>query len=164
MKTYIGTTRQIYKEFTEDNKAGQYDLQKTYKCEIKELKGGKTEAQRARYWALVREMANLVKESQWYIHNRNLYDLGIAEKDGNGEDMVMLLDEDYDYQHDYIHHLKDTPKRIKLQDGSIKRIFIVLKRSEDFTTEEYSNLIETMINNIIQDGLDNEIDVNFVGE
>lgn len=162
MKTYIGTTRQIYKDFTEDNKSGQYDLEKQYVCEVKELKG-KSDAQRSRYWATIREVAKLVNESQWYVHNKQLYDLGITEKDGNGEDMVMLLDKDYDYMRDYSHHLKDTPNLIKLQDGSLKRIYLVLKSSEEFSAEEYSRLIETLINNIIQDGLDNEIDINFIG-
>lgn len=162
MKTYIGTTRQIYKEFIDDNKKGQYDLEKTYKCEIKDLKGDKTEAQRSRYWVMVREVAKLVKESPWYIHNRNLRDLGIIEKDEKGEEMYMLLDKDYNFERDYSHHLKDTQTYIKMQDGSIKRLFLVLKDSEDFTTDEYSQLIDMCISNIQQDGLDNEIDTNYM--
>ena len=163
MKTYIGTPREIYKQYTKDCQTKQYNLEKQYKCEIKELKGGKTEAQRSRYWALVREYARLMNVSQWLIHNHNLYDLGIAETDAKGEEMIMLLDKDYDYEHDYSHHLKDTHNLWQMKDGTIKREYIVLKSSEDFTTDEYSRLIEMCISNIQQDSLNNEIDINYMG-
>ena len=42
--------------------------------------------------------------------------------------------------------------------------FYRLKSSEDLTTTEYARLIQILINNIIQDGLDNEINVDNVGE
>lgn len=167
MKTYIGTTRQIYKEFTEDNKTGQYDLKKKYICEIKEFKGGKTDEQRALYWATLREYSKLlqrsgVKINDDMLHKIQLEELSILKTDSNGDFSFKLLKPNTDFKTYKDCHIKPTDSIVKDKNGNYMRVFVELKSSEDFTTEEYSRLIENLQNNIIQDGLDNEIDVNFV--
>ena len=163
MKTYIGKPAEINKQFAKECNAGVFKLNKEYVCEVKEIKGGKTDAQRSRYWAMAREYARLLKVGQSEIHNIQLAELGIIARDNDGTPMTQLHKPDYNWQKDYYRHLKPTGTIIKTQNGEELRIFYVLKNSEDFTTEEYSQLIETIINNIIQDGLDNEIDINYMG-
>ena len=163
MKTYIGTTKEIYKEFVKDNQNKVYKQDKKYVCEIKELKGNKTDEQRSRYWCLVREYSKKVQVGQSEIHNIQLAELGILAKDNEGVPITQMHRPDYNWQKDYYRHLKPTGTILKDKNGGEMRVYYVLKNSEDFTTEEYSRLIETIINNIIQDGLDNEIDVNFMG-
>ena len=163
MKTYIGTPKQINKEFVSDVMSKVIREDKKYVAEVKELKGGKTDEQRARYWSMVRQYAKAVKVGQSEIHNIQLAELGIISKDRDGTYETELHKPDYNWQKDYINHLKPTGTIYKAPNGEKLRVFYKMKNSEDFTTEEYSRLIDTIINNIIQDGLDNVIDVNYVG-
>lgn len=163
MKTYIGTPKQINKEFISDVMSKVIHKDKKYVVEVKELKGCKNEEQRSRYWIMVRQYAKAVKVGQSEIHNIQLAELGILQKDIQGSYITELHKPDYNWQKDYYNHLKPTGTIIKDNKGNELRVFYRLKNSEDFTTEEYSRLIDTIINNIIQDGLDNVIDVNYVG-
>lgn len=168
MKTYIGTTREIFRDFTNDNKLGQYNLDKKYMCEVKEFRGGKTDEQRALYWATLREYSKLLQRSGIKItddmlHKIQLEELSIFKTDSNGDYSFKLLKPNTDYKTYKDCHIKPTDSIVKDKNGNDMRVYVELKSSEDFTTEEYSRLIEILQNNIIQDGLDNEIDVNFMG-
>lgn len=159
MKTYIGKPMEINKQFARECNAGVFKSDKEYICEIKEIKSGKTDKQRSRYWCMVRKYAELARVGQSEIHNIQLAELGILAKDNEGVPITQMHRPDYNWQKDYYRHLKPTGTILKDKNGGEMRVFYVLKNSEDFTTEEYSRLIETIINNIIQDGLDNEIDI-----
>ena len=161
MKTYIGTPKEINSQFIADVKGNIVKTNKKYICEIKELKKGKTDEQRARYWAMVRQYAKAVKVGQSEIHNIQLAELGILQKDIQGSYVIEMHKPDYDWKKDYYSHLKPTGTLIKDKKGNELRVFYKLKNSEDFTTDEYCQLIDTITNNIIQDGLDNVIDINF---
>lgn len=164
MRTYIGTPKQINKEFCEECKAGGYKLDKKYVCEIKELRGGKTEEQRARYWATLREYTKLkqlsgIDTTEDEEHKEILADLKIYATDSNGDIKYILLRPGTDYKKYMDCHICPTSGRVVNKDGESKQIFIQLKRSEEFNTEEYSRLIERLNSIIIQEGLENEINI-----
>lgn len=161
MKTYIGNPKEINTQFIEDVKNNIIDKNKKYIVEIKKLKDGKTSEQRARYWVMLRQYAKAVGVGQSEIHNIQLAELGIISKDKDGTYETELHKPDYKWEKDYKNHLKPTGTIIQSPNGQELRVFYKMKNSEDFTTEEYSNLIETIINNIIQDGLDNVININY---
>jgi len=162
MKTYVGTPKEINNQFVGEVKAKLYNLEKCYECTIKEVKGNKTAEQRAKYWATCREYASKVGVSEYEIHNINLAELGIRELDADGNEIIELHDRDYNWKRDYYNHIQPSDEGLKTENG-IMRIFYRLKSSEDLTTPEYARLIQILINNIIQDGLDNEINVDNVG-
>lgn len=152
MKTYIGTTKQIYKEFVSDNQAGEYKKDKKYICEIKECTN-KTEAelrrieQNNKYWTLLRQFAEWGGIGYTEMHNRLLGEYAPFVTLANGEIMTKNLPEDYPYLNEKFIHLSPSGEVVE-ENGKKFMKFNVLKNSRDMTMKEFNRLLDGLINEI----------------
>ena len=158
-----GTIKEIGNKIYELYKEGKFNKEKNYQCEIKQHKENKTERQRSYYWATLREYALACREPQEVIHNKILGNLGYVltrTRIIKGEEKVIFekvyRPPEYNYLKSNI-HLKPTGK--KNEDGYLE--YYVLQNSENFTTQQYSELIDFLHNEIIDTGYDDRININF---
>ena len=161
---YVGKANDIGNQYFREYKEGRYKKDKIYKMEVKELKGDKSEKQRNMYWTCLRQYALALREPQTKIHNQNLSRLGYIKTESkvvNGEvvakPILRYMKKGWDYENSPLHFLPTG----KEKDGEDE--YYVLQSSEDFDTQQYSELIDYLINEIIDNGYDDRVNINWEG-
>lgn len=117
---------------------------KTYVAEIKEKRARRSLDANAYYFQLARKCAEKMNISLTELHNRNLADLGIPWRNSDDEIHWMLQkDNDFWLKQKEI-HLCPTDKT-EVRNGVVYRWFFLLKPSHLFDTKEMSALIDYMV-------------------
>lgn len=160
----IGFVKDIFNEIWKLYNEGQFKKDKKYLVEINEYKGSKTEEQLKMYNATLREIQKVMfpytGQTRDRLHNAFLNDLGILETK-DGEPIVIKISADYDYMKDSEFHLKSIRTFIDT-DGKEKRECYVLKESKNFTTEQFSQLIDALVQFVEDNELQDKIDTRYL--
>lgn len=110
----------------------------------------------AYYWVLLTKLARVHGWTNDEAHNRLLRRYGQIERvDGNL--IAVYLPDTEETENDVLskveYHLKPLPKTVVTRDGEIKRVYILLRGSSTYNTEEMARLIS----GLIEDCRDSEI-------
>lgn len=122
--------------------------EKELAIEIKEEKRKRSLDANAYYWVLVSKIADRLRESKSFIHNRMLRRYG-QPQDYDGQIIYLVIAETERAQKqvdedEYI-HLKPTAE-VKLgKDGRMYRTYILLKGSHEYDTREMTVLIDGVV-------------------
>lgn len=119
----------------------------------------RTLTQNAYYWALIGKTARKLRISTTELHNRMLRDVSdlIAETFGGKKAFLLLPDTDETerkaLQSETI-HIKPTAQTKVLADGLTYRTYVLLKGSHDMTTDEFSALVDRLIVEAKEQGIE----------
>lgn len=111
--------------------------------EVKEHKERRTLSQNAYYWKLITEVAKKQRHSVPYVHNTELRAARYAR--WFNDELVLVSIPDTDEAEAQImeqmeYHLAPTNRR----EGD-KRIYVMLRGSSEFNTQEFSHLLDLLI-------------------
>ena len=148
----IGTPSQI---ITAMVKQVSVNADKLY--EIKEHKEKRTLTQNAYYWVLLGKVAKALRMSNTELHNRMLRSFSTPELFGGKAARTLLPDtqltEDKTLASETV-HLKPTSQTVTLADGITYRTYILLKGSSAMTTDEMSALVDGLVQEAKQLGIE----------
>lgn len=110
----------------------------------------------AYYWVLLTKLARVHGWTNDEAHNRLLRRYGQIER-ADGNLIAVYLPDTEETENDVLskveYHLKPLPKTVVTHDGEIKRVYILLRGSSTYNTEEMAHLIS----GLIQDCRDSDI-------
>ena len=110
----------------------------------------------AYYWVLLTKLARVHGWTNDEAHNRLLRRYGQIER-ADGNLIAVYLPDTEETENDVLskveYHLKPLPKTVVTRDGEIKRVYILLRGSSTYNTEEMAHLIS----GLIQDCRDSDI-------
>lgn len=110
----------------------------------------------AYYWVLLTKLAKVHGWTNDEAHNRLLRRYGQIER-ADGNLIAVYLPDTEETENDVLskveYHLKPLPKTVVTHDGEIKRVYILLRGSSTYNTEEMAHLIS----GLIQDCRDSDI-------
>lgn len=108
------------------------------------------------YWVLLTKLARVHGWTNDEAHNRLLRRYGQIER-ADGNLIAVYLPDTEETENDVLskveYHLKPLPKTVVTRDGEIKRVYILLRGSSTYNTEEMAQLIS----GLIQDCRDSDI-------
>lgn len=116
--------------------------------DLKEHKTKRTLSQNAYYWVLLGQTANALKMPHAELHNRMLRQAAPVEVFGGKVAYVVLPDTDETEEkalRSETVHLRPTQQTKVLGDGMRYRTYNLLKGSSDMTTEEMTALLDRLI-------------------
>lgn len=127
--------------------------------DIKEHREKRTLTQNAYYWALLGKMARTLRVSTTELHNRMLRDCSdlIAETFGGKKAYLLLPDTEETEKKALASetvHIKPTAQTKTLADGIRYRTYVLLKGSHDMTVDEFSALLDNLIEEAKQLGIE----------
>lgn len=125
--------------------------------DLTEHKEKRTRSQNAYYWALLGQVARKLKVTTTELHNRMLRDASVPEVFGGKVARSLLPDNEETEQkalRSETLHLKPTSQTTVLRDGVTYRTYVLLKGSHDMTTDEMSALLDNLINEAKQIGVE----------
>lgn len=128
-----------------------------YTVEIKEFRKKRSLDQNALYWKILGEFAGAMKMSNAEAHNRMLRDYGQLKRYGDKIGLVVLPDtEEIERQtlEDMTEHLKPTSQVKEGNDGRMYRTYMMLKGSSSYDTAEMTRLLDGLIEECRQIGID----------
>lgn len=133
-------------------------LSKTEKISVKAAKYREKRSLTANgyYWVLVSKIADALRISKSYCHNQMLRAYGQPELFDGQILYVFLADTDnMERQVDESEtiHLKPTSKVMQGKKGEMLRMYITLKGSHDYNTEEMSILIDGVVQEAERQGI-----------
>lgn len=124
----------------------QCGIEKVYDIEAKEHKSGRSLDANSYYWKLVGEFAKWARKSNAYIHNDMLAHYGLPLEGAE----VWLPDApeaEFRAMEAQAYHLSPTDVCEEI-DGIMKRRWHLMKPSHEMTTDEFSRLIDGIIQTI----------------
>lgn len=127
--------------------------------DVTEHKEKRSLSQNAYYWALLGKTARKLKMTTTELHNRMLRDCSdlIAECFGGKKAFLLLPDTDETekkaLQSETV-HIKPTAQTKVLADGLTYRTYVLLKGSHDMTTDEMSALLDHLIEEAKEQGIE----------
>lgn len=130
---------------------------KTYTVEIKEYRKKRSLDQNALYWRVLTDFSKAMNISNARAHNLLLRRYGQLERYGDKLVYVILPDtEESEKKADEAetYHLKPTSQVKPGKDGQNYRTWILLRGSSTYTTEEMSRLIDGLLDECRQIGLE----------
>lgn len=131
------------------------DSSKRY--DIKEHRDKRSLTQNAYYWVLLGKVAGKLRLPKPEVHNRMLRDFGqILIVDGQAA-RVVLPDTDAAEKRALSMetvHLKPTSQVCQFGDGKMYRTYVIMRGSHDYTTEEMTHLLDGMIEEAKQQGIE----------
>lgn len=130
---------------------------KPYTVEIKEFRKKRTLDQNALYWSVLTQFARAMRMSNAEAHNRMLRDYGTVKRFGDKVAYVVLPDTDEVERQTLeaeTEHLKPTSQVKAGNDGMNYRTYMMLKGSSSYDTAEMTRLIDGLIDECEQVGLD----------
>lgn len=138
-------------------KAVQSNPEKLY--EVKEYRKKRTLTQNAYYWALIGKTARALRMSTTELHNRMLRDVSdlIAEEFGGKKAFLLLPDTEETERKALASetvHIKPTAQTKVLADGVTYRTYVLLKGSHDMKTDEMGALLDRLIAEAKQQGIE----------
>lgn len=142
------------------------DASEFVKCEkldirLKQHKDKRSLDANAYYWVLLTKLAKIHEWTNNEAHNRLLRRYGQIERvDGNL--IAIYLPDTEETEKDVLdkveYHLAPLPKTVVTRDGEIKRVYILLRGSSTYNTEEMAQLINGLIQDCRESGMpDSEI-------
>lgn len=150
----IGTAEKVIEAMVQ---AVRNDPDKLY--EVKEYRKKRTLTQNAYYWALIGKTARALRMSTTELHNRMLRDVSdlIAEEFG-GKKAYLLLPDTEETERKALAsetvHIKPTAQTRVLADGVTYRTYVLLKGSHDMKTDEMGALLDRLIVEAKQQGIE----------
>ena len=130
---------------------------KPYTVEIKEFRKKRSLDQNALYWKILTQFAEAMGMSNAEAHNRMLRDFGQIKRYGEKIGLVVLPDtEEIERQtlEDTTEHLKPTSQVKEGKDGLMYRTYMMLKGSSCYDTAEMTRLLDGLIEECRQIGID----------
>lgn len=130
---------------------------KPYTVEIKEYRKKRSLDQNALYWSVLTQFARAMRMSNAEAHNRMLRDYGQVKRFGDKVAYVVLPDTDEVEQQTLeaeTEHLKPTSQVKEGKDGQTYRTYMMLKGSSSYDTSEMTQLIDGLIDECEQVGLE----------
>lgn len=125
--------------------------------ELKEHKGKRTLTQNAYYWSLIGKTARALRITNTELHNRMLRDVADVET-FSGKKAVILLPDNEDTERKALRsetvHLKPTGYTQTEKDGTTYRAYHLLKGSSAMNTEEMGALLDNLITEAKQVGVE----------
>lgn len=128
-----------------------------YTVEIKEYHPKRSLDQNALYWSVLTQFARVMRMSNAEAHNRMLRDYGTLKRFGDEIAFVFLPDTDEVERQtleDETEHLKPTSQVQVGNDGAVYRTYIMIKGSSSYDTSEMTRLIDGLIDECEQVGLE----------
>ena len=125
--------------------------------EIKEHKEKKSLSQNAYYWTLLSALARKLRISNARFHNLLLRDCACPNIVGGKIAMQTIpdtIEAEIDVLEATTYHLKPTSGVITGNDGETYRWYIVLRGSSTFDAEEMSHLLDRLIDECKQQGIE----------
>lgn len=127
--------------------------------DLTEHKAKRTLSQNAYYWALLGQTARKLRMPTTELHNRMLRDVSdlIAETFGGKKAFLLLPDTDETEEkalRSETIHIKPTAQTKVLADGITYRTYVLLKGSHDMTTDEFSALVDRLIIEAKEQGIE----------
>lgn len=130
---------------------------KAYTVEIKEYRKKRSLDQNSLYWAVLTQFARTMRMSNAEAHNQMLRDYGQLAFFGGKVVYVILPDTDEVERQTLeaeTEHLKPTSSTRYGKDGVTYRTYMLLRGSSTYTTEEMSRLLNGLLEECRQIGLD----------
>lgn len=128
-----------------------------YTVEIKEYRKKRSLDQNALYWGVLTQFAQAMHMSNSEAHNRMLRDYGTLKRWGDKLGYVVLPDTDEVERQtleDETEHLKPTSQVKEGYDGQMYRTYMVLKGSSSYDTAEMTRLLDGLIAECKEIGID----------
>lgn len=130
---------------------------KNKKWVLKEYREKRSLSQNSCYWALCGKVARKVRISTARLHNMLLRDLGLPEYVGDRLIPVYLPDTDEGETaalEAMTYHIRPTSEVKVGKDGTVYRCYVMLRGSHTFNTAEMSALLDLMIQEARQQGIE----------
>lgn len=130
---------------------------KPYTIEIKEYRKKRSLDQNSLYWSVLTQFARAMRMSNAEAHNRMLRDYGQIKRFGDKIAYVVLPDTDEVERQTLeaeTEHLKPTSQVKEGKDGQNYRTYMMLKGSSSYDTAEMTRLIDGLIDECENVGLD----------
>ena len=124
------------------------DPTKEWECVVREKRNRRGLNANAYYWQLVGKLAKWSGKSEIYIHNDMIEHYGVEEEQEGEPVFVMLLDT-ISYKDLAYMHLAWTNNMRYSNDGRCYRAYKVMKGSHEYSTKEFSRLVDGLIQTII---------------
>lgn len=128
-----------------------------YTAEIKKLSKKRSLDANSYYWLLVGKLSKAIGISMSYCHNIMLRRYGTFKLFGGQVMYVVLPDTDEasrEADEDEECHIKPTSQVKEGKDGLMYRTYIMLKGSHEYNTTEFKNLVEGIIDECKQVGIE----------
>lgn len=128
-----------------------------YTVEIKEYRKKRSINQNSLYWSVLTQFARAMRMSNAEAHNRMLRDYGQVKRFGDKIAFVVLPDTDEVEQQTLeaeTEHLRPTSQVKEGKDGQMYRTYMMLKGSSSYDTAEMTQLIDGLIDECEQVGLE----------
>lgn len=109
------------------------------------------------YWSVLTKMARAIGVSNPCLHNLMLRRYGQIETYGGKTVYVVIPDSDEaqkQVDEDEITHLKPTSQTKRGKDGVTYRTYMLLRGSSKYTTQEFSRLVDGLISECKEVGID----------
>lgn len=135
------------------------DPDKVYSIEIKEKKRKRSLDQNAMYWAVLTQVAKKLNISNPRCHNLMLRRYGVPERYGDQAVYVVLPDTDEAAERAAeaeTYHLKPTSQTKVGKDGNVYRTYLLLRGSSTYDTAEMTRLIDGLMDEARQMGIETE--------
>ena len=124
------------------------DPTKEWVCVVREKRARRSLNANGYYWQLVGQLSKWSGKSEIYIHNDMIEHYGVQEEQG-GEPVYMMLLDSINYKELPYAHLAWT-RNIRYGDnGKIYRAYKVMKGSHEYDTQQFSRLVDGLIQTII---------------
>lgn len=107
----------------------------------------------AYYWKLLGELARTMRTSNEEMHNLLLDSYGVLAEDADGNNIVHFMPESEDYLRMKYEHYRPTGIRIEYE-GVMYCKYLRLKGSSEYNTQEMSRLIDGLIYECQQLGIE----------
>ena len=137
--------------------ADQIKPDKKYRIEIKEFREKRSLDQNAMYWSILGQLAKHLKLSRNRLHNILLRRYSAPWTADGSPIYSMALDTD-EAEEQILEaektHLKPTSRVIEGKDGNIYRLYVLLKGSSAMDKEEFSALMDGILDECRQAGLE----------
>ena len=127
---------------------------------VKEYKKHRSLDANALYWKLIGELGRVLNISNSALHNSILSRYGVFEEVDGQLCYVMVKDTDEAFKRiseSELYHLKATSEVVSGKDGDYRR-YIMMKGSHDYTTSEFSRLLNGLVDECRMMGIQTESD------
>ncbi len=122
--------------------------EKVLSVELKQYREKRSLDANAYYWKLLTELADKIGQSNAWMHNNMLRKYGQIETIDGKIVYMVIPDTDAAYNKAYEaqeYHIKPTSQVKEGKDGMMYRTYIMLKGSSSYNTKEMSQLIEGLV-------------------
>lgn len=121
--------------------------------EIKQFRKGRSLNANAYFHVLVGKLADLLKTSKAYMKNLMLQKYGQLAIE-NDSVVALVIRDDVDMMEREEIHVRPTSKVRVMDDGKLYRVYLLLRGSHTYNTEEMSVLIDGIVSDCKEQGIE----------